>query len=67
LGKRIAGVSAADVRMRANEPALLDLVYRPIGRAFLARSDALGPERRFEVLPVLIQCQCVEGVLVVET
>jgi hypothetical protein len=66
LRQRVARVSLANVRVGADEPALLHLVDRPLGRTGLACSDRSGPERRLEAFAMFVQRKCVKGVLVVE-
>ena len=63
----MARVPAADVRVSADEPALLHFVDRTICSACFAGLYGLGPERRFEVIPMLIQRERMKGVFVVET
>src|SRR6185437_12613625 len=67
LRQWIARVPAADVRVSANEPTLLHLVDRPVRSACLTSPDRLRPECRLESSAMFVQCERMEGVLVVET
>ena len=62
----VVRLPAANIRVRANEPALLHMINRTIRSARLPGPDRPSPKRRLEILSMLIQCERMEGMLIVE-